>query len=82
MLDYAMISKSKGYIWGNLDATIAFLQTCPCVPEFAVHVLTRRRHVQTSPSLPPLQPQSPLPLRILRLLSTPVLLPSRNNWLK
>jgi hypothetical protein len=28
MLDYAMIAKSKGRAWGNLDATIAFLQAC------------------------------------------------------
>jgi hypothetical protein len=30
MLDYAKIAKSKGYTYGNLDETIAFLQSCSC----------------------------------------------------
>ncbi len=80
MLDYAKISKSKGNNWNQLDETIAFLQSCSCLPEFTALVLTRSRYVQTSPSLSPLLPQSPFSLRLLRLPpSTPVLLRSRSN---
>ncbi len=75
MLDYEKIRER--------DATIAFLQSCSCLPEFTALVLTRSRHVQTSPSLSPLLPQSSLPLRLLRLPTlTLVLLNSTNNWLK
>jgi hypothetical protein len=81
MLDYAMIGKKNERTWSGSkhDETIAFLQSCSCLPEFTALFLTRRRHVQASPSLPPLLPQTPL----LRLPpSTLVLLRSRNNWLK
>jgi hypothetical protein len=80
MLDYAKISKSKGKDYGNLDATIAFLQSCSYRPECTALVLTRPRHVQTSPSLPPLLPHNSLPLRLPRLPpSTLVLLRSRSK---
>jgi hypothetical protein len=80
MLDYAKISKRNRNNYGNLNATIAFLQSCSCLSEFTVLVLTRSHHVQTSPSLPPLQLQPPLPLRLLRLPpSTLVLLLSSNS---
>jgi hypothetical protein len=57
MLDYAKIAKSKGRNWNQLDATIAFLQSCSCLPELRALVLTRSRHVQTSLSLPPSTPK-------------------------
>ncbi len=80
MLDYAKIAKSKGRTWRDYDTTIAFLQSCSCLPEFTAFVLARSRHVQTSPSLPPLLPHCPLPLRLLRLPpSTLVLLRSRSK---
>ena len=75
MLDYAIIGLKQ---WpddqGNKD-TLAFLQSCSCLPEFTTLVLTRPHHLQTSPSLPPLLPQSPLQLQFLHLPpSTPKLL--------
>ena len=83
MLDYAKIGKSKHSDWSGLDETIDFLQSCSCRPEFAALVLTRSHHVQASPSLPPLLPQSPLPLQLLRMPPlTLKLLRSRSNWLK
>jgi hypothetical protein len=77
MLDYAMIGIMNENVrkYGKHDKTIAFLQSCLCLSELTALVLTRLRHVQTSPSLPLLLPQNPLPLR-LQLLppSTPKLL--------
>ncbi len=79
MLDYAIIGKKNEWVHfnGNHDATIAFLQSCSYLPEFITLVLTRSRHLQTSPSLSLLLPPSQLPLLILRLpQSTLVLLSS------
>ncbi len=75
MLDYAKIAKSNGRTWNRLDETIAFLQSCSCLSEFITLMLARSRQMQTSPSLPPLLPQSPLQLQFLHLPpSTPKLL--------
>jgi hypothetical protein len=61
MLDYAMIGAKNENVrkYGKHDETIAFLQSCSCRPEFTTLVLTRSRHMQTSPSLLRLLPQTP-----------------------
>jgi hypothetical protein len=84
MLDYAKIGNmNKRGPQPKHDETIAFLQSCSCLPELISLMLARSRYVQTSPTLPPLLPRSPLPLRLLRLPpSTLVLLRSSSNWLK
>jgi hypothetical protein len=77
MLDYAKIGKKNGRTWSGSkhDKLIAFLQSCSCLSELTALVLTRSRHVQTSPRLPSVLPQTPLPLRLPRLPpSTPKLL--------
>ncbi len=37
MLDYAIIAKSKGNTWNQLDETIAFLQSCKCLSKYGLH---------------------------------------------
>jgi hypothetical protein len=83
MLDYAMIGLENGRVWGNDDATIAFLQSCSCMLEFSTLMHTRSHHVQANPNLPPLLPQSLLSPLLLRLpLSTLVLPCLRSDWMK
>ena len=80
MLDYAKIGLKRWPDSQDNKETITFLQSCSRLPEFTALVLTRSRHVQTSPSLLQLLPHCPLPLRLLRLpLSTLVLLRSRSK---